>query len=99
MQCTKECCVPDAHYSTGDYNEETQAVTNTTLISAAEYRYDGGRQRYMVRLRDPNDDLAIIGDAQWRDYIGNDIHRDYTVDYDTPQGSTVPLGRFSACFQ
>jgi len=64
---------------TAEYNESTDELSNQSLYSAYEYRYDGGRQRYLTRPRDPNNGFAISGDGQWRDYSGNDIHRDYTV--------------------
>jgi len=59
---------------------------------AAEYRYDGGRQRYLVRERNPNPSVpedpnsprwTIVGTGQWRDYVGNNIYNDYTVDQGT----------------
>ena len=77
---------------TGDYDETFATLSNTVLAKAAEYRYDGGRQRYLVRERNPNPDdpelpedpntnprWTLIGTGQWRDYLGNDIYNDYTV--------------------
>ena len=64
----------------GNYDEETAEVSEPEFFTAMEYRYEGGRQRYLVRERDPNDDFKILGDGQWRDHMGSDIHRDYTVD-------------------
>ena len=59
---------------------------------AAEYRYDGGRQRYLVRQRDPTNNFAIVGTGQWRDYMGNNIYNDYTVDVDQTGVPTVTNG-------
>jgi len=55
---------------------------------AAEYRYDGGRQRYLVRQRDPNEGFAIVGTGQWRDYLGEGLYNEYSVD----AGGTVTSG-------
>jgi len=68
---------------TGIFDEPTGTLTNTMFDKAAEYRYDGGRQRYLVRQRDPNEGFAIVGTGQWRDYMGNNIYNDYTVDQGT----------------
>ena len=38
------------------------AITHVEPISAMEYRYDGGRQRYMTRSRSPDDLLPDDGD-------------------------------------
>jgi RHS repeat-associated protein len=68
---------------TGIFDEPTGTLTNTVFDKAAEYRYDSGRQRYLVRERDPNEGFAIVGTGQWRDYMGNNIYNDYTVDQGT----------------
>jgi len=68
---------------TGIYDESTASFSSTAFDKAAEYRYDGGRQRYLVRQRDPNEGFAIVGTGQWRDYFGDNIYNDYTVDQGT----------------
>jgi len=68
---------------TGIYDESTASFSSTAFDKAAEYRYDGGRQRYLVRQRDPNEGFAIVGTGQWRDYMGTNIYNDYTVDQGT----------------
>ena len=86
---------------TGDYDETFATLSNTVFDKAAEYRYDGGRQRYLVRERNPHPDdpelpedpntnprWTIIGTGQWRDYQGDDVYNDYTVD----QAGTVTNG-------
>jgi RHS repeat-associated protein len=74
---------------TGIYDESTASFSSTAFDKAAEYRYDGGRQRYLVRQRNPNPSVpedpnsprwTIVGTGQWRDYMGNNIYNDYTVD-------------------
>jgi len=78
---------------TAVFTEATGALSGVTYDKAAEYRYDGGRQRYLVRQRDPNNGFAIIGTGQWRDYAGNNIYNDYTVDVDPTNGTpTVTNG-------
>jgi len=65
---------------TGMFDETAGTLTGTMFDKAAEYRYDSGRQRYLVRQRDPNNNFAILGTDQWRDYAGDNIYNDYTVD-------------------
>ena len=78
---------------TGMFDETAGTLSATVLEKAAEYRYDGGRRRYLVRERNPNpadpelpEDpttnprWTIIGTGQWRDYLGENIYNDYTVD-------------------
>jgi len=72
-----------------DYDEQTLALSNIYYISAAEYRYDGGRQRYLVRERDPNNNFVVTNPGQWRDYSGDSIHRDYSVN---PTTSAITNG-------
>jgi RHS repeat-associated protein len=58
-------------------------LQNCTFTSAAEYRYDSGRQRYLVRPRDPNTLQVWPGaenGAVWHDYLGEDAYADFTVD-------------------
>ncbi len=55
------------------------AITHVEPISAMEYRYDGGRQRYMTRSRSPDDLLPDDLATTWHDYAGHSIHGDYTV--------------------
>ena len=86
---------------TGDYDESFATLSNTVFDKAAEHRYDGGRQRYLVRERNPNPDdpelpedpntnprWTILGTDQWRDYAGEGIYNDYTVN----QAGTVTNG-------
>ena len=75
---------------TANFDEPTGALSGVAYDKAAEYRYDGGRQRYLVRQRDPNSNFAIIGTGQWRDYMGNHVYNDYTVDQAT---GTVTNGK------
>ena len=64
----------------GNYDSVTGDLTNVVWDGAAEYRHQSGRQRYMIRPRDPNDNFAVLPGAQWREYLGDDIYSDYTVD-------------------
>ncbi|MCG8407911.1 MAG: hypothetical protein MI923_22145 [Phycisphaerales bacterium] len=64
----------------GDYDSTTGELTNVVWEGAAEYRHATGRQRYMIRPRDPNDNFAVLPGAQWSEYLGNHIYSDYTVD-------------------
>jgi len=73
---------------TGVYNAQTDVLTNTVFAAAAEYRYDSGRQRYLVRGRDPNNGFAILGSGQWRDYLGESVYNDYIVD--ATSGNVTP---------
>ena len=75
---------------TANFDEPTGTLSGVAYDKAAEYRYDGGRQRYLVRQRDPNANFAILGTGQWRDYIGNSVYNDYTVDATT---GTVTNGK------
>jgi len=58
---------------------------NCTAYAAMEYRYQGGRGRYMVRPRDP-ETMGLYpytaADGQWFDYDGQEIYGDYRVSYD-----------------
>ncbi|MCP4590268.1 MAG: hypothetical protein GY842_05970 [bacterium] len=45
---------------------------------AREFRYDGGRQRYLVRGLDPV--TYDVMSEVWSDYLGNDVYADYEVD-------------------
>ncbi|MCP4591167.1 MAG: RHS repeat-associated core domain-containing protein [bacterium] len=44
---------------------------------AREFRYDGGRQRYLVRGLDPLTFDAVS--EVWSDYLGDDVYADYEV--------------------
>jgi hypothetical protein len=46
----RRCC-GDVH---ANFDERTGTLSSTVFNKAAEYRYDGGRQRYLVRERNPN---------------------------------------------
>lgn len=53
---------------------------NCEPLAAMEYRYDGGRQRYLVRPRDPVTLLPYdAADGHWSDYAGASIYGDYTL--------------------
>lgn len=71
---------------TGDYNELTGEVSNSTFFASAEYRYESGRQRYLVRPLDPNNGFEPLPGARWHDYLGNEIYNDYAV---TPSGAVT----------
>jgi RHS repeat-associated protein len=60
-------------------------VVNCEYLAAMEYRYQGGRGRYMVRPRDPETMQLYpytAADGQWFDYDGEGIYGDYSVSYD-----------------
>jgi YD repeat-containing protein len=70
-------------------------------LAAMEYRYDSGRQRYMVRPRDPQY-MNVLTDAQgnldfdsgnWSDYAGQSIHSDHstTATWDQPNPEVPPI--------
>jgi hypothetical protein len=64
-------------------------VTNCAAYAAMEYRYAGGRGRYMVRPLDPETmapESAAAG--QWFDHDGQEIYSDFSVSYDE-QSQTV----------
>ena len=66
-------------------------VTNCEAYAAMEYRYQGGRGRYMVRPRDPETmGLSPYNtyDGRWFDYDGEEIYGDFGVAYD---GQTVTV--------
>jgi len=53
-------------------------VTDSYSVTyAREFRYDGARQRYLVRELDP-DDLEPLS-AVWSDYDGDEIYADFSV--------------------
>ena len=54
-------------------------------VAAREFRYGGGRQRYLVRELDPATLEPVVGGDTWSDYNGDWIYADYQVD----QGGTV----------
>ena len=60
-------------------------------VSAAEYRQDSGRERYMVRPLDVNTFDPLPG-AAWRDYLGEDIYGDYGVTLDENEEPVVTEG-------
>ena len=76
-------------FGEADYDDQTLELANIDFISAAEYRYDGGRQRYLVRERDPDNNFEVTNPGQWRDYLGNSIHRDFAVN---PTTSAITNG-------
>ena len=51
-----------------------------TPVSAWEYRYGSGQQRYLTRQLDPETLDPIPGTDTWSDYLGESIYGDYTVD-------------------
>ncbi len=72
----------------GPWNEQTEEYDPVIRVAAAEYRYDGGRERYLVRPRDPNAGFAVLPGAQWRDYDGDEAYADYAMTLD-PQTEVV----------
>jgi RHS repeat-associated protein len=60
-------------------------VVNCEYLAAMEYRYQGGRGRYMVRPRDP-ETMGLspysAADGQWFDYDGDEIYGDLSLRYD-----------------
>ena len=72
---------------TGPWNEQEEKYEGVSYVAAAEYRYDGGRERYLVPARDPRTLLPLGGPtgpaASWRDFDGEDVYGDYAVDPDT----------------
>jgi len=56
---------------------------NCEPLAAMEYRYNGGRQRYMVRTREPETLQPYdTTDGTWHDYDGDSIYGDMTLSYD-----------------
>lgn len=62
------------------------------MLSCIEFRYDGDRQRYLVRERDPYDWDVILAES-WHDYLGDQIWSDYTV---APNGEGAPVATTAA---
>jgi RHS repeat-associated protein len=63
----------------------TGQPVNCEPLAAMEYRYNSGRQRYLVRPRDPVSMLPYAAfDGRWSDYDGESIYGDYTVSQDGP---------------
>ena len=82
--------------ATGFFDQEVGlgSLSNCVADKAAEYRYDGGRERYLVRPRDPQT-LAMLPGAQWRDYKAESIYGDYGIDPttgDVTQGTAYLAG-------
>ncbi len=79
------------------------AIANTEFLAAMEYRYDAGRQRYLVRPRKP-DDLLPYNDGQggwlldngtWHEYTGQSIYGDYAVAFDETTGEAEVTETFA----
>ena len=54
------------------------------VLKAREFRYDGGRQRYLDRTLDPCQFqngyiVPLAGGTKWTDYDGDEPYGDYTV--------------------
>ncbi|GMU32262.1 MAG: hypothetical protein AMXMBFR20_01350 [Planctomycetia bacterium] len=62
-------------------------ATHLEFQAAMEYRYDGGRQRYMVRPYHVTG--ASLDQGKWSDYAGQSIHGDYTVALDQSNAAVV----------
>ncbi|UCE61790.1 MAG: hypothetical protein JSU63_08585, partial [Phycisphaerales bacterium] len=56
---------------------------NYNIDYAQEFRYDGARQRYLVREFDPEDlndspPVFTVSSEMWSDYAANTVYGDYT---------------------
>ncbi|MCG8408979.1 MAG: hypothetical protein MI923_27555 [Phycisphaerales bacterium] len=83
-------------YGFGDYDELTGDVSNQTFTLASEYRYSAdGRQRYLVRQLDPDNDFAPFANLDvWSDHAGFNIYSDYTVN--TTTGVATEIAAYSS---
>jgi RHS repeat-associated protein len=58
-----------------------EEVVNCVRTKCREFRYDGGRARYLYRERDPESPFAPIATgAVWTDYDGDGVYEDNTFD-------------------
>jgi len=62
---------------------EGDEAVNCEPLAAMEYRYHGGRQRYMTRPREPETLQPYdSADGTWYDYDGDSIYGDLALSYD-----------------
>ncbi len=67
--------------------------TDFEITYAREFRYDGGRQRYLNRQLDPaalqeSGQLVSLRDT-WSDYSGDSVYADYSFDGGVPEVSRI----------
>jgi len=68
----------------GENAQGAPTIENRANLAAMEYRYDGGRQRYMVRQRHADTLLPPASEYHrdlnwglWTDYLGETAYGDY----------------------